>query len=312
MERTLTLLFAVLLSCGPALAEEASDDGAASQGEASAEEQPADDVDELIRGLRAYEVQERIDAVQALAERGDESAVPALVNSLRSDPSPHVRGWAVRALHHLDTPEAHAAVAAAREDADDRVSSLAVRLAGPAPTARREERLPTPTGPPPTVDPAETGARPVPVAGQERLTGPQRHRARVQERRRNRPDPHTRMIPAGWATFGATYGIALIFGASFMALEPEIGGPGIVPLIGTAIVGVNTWYQAGDEPGLVALGMMAWLNSMFQITSFIIAMFGHRQRRADDRRRASSSRRRGFTVAALPGENPGIAVSGWF
>ncbi len=312
MLRTLTLLIVGLLACGTALAEEAPEDAAPSPEQAPAAEDPEDEIDALIAELQVFEPQRRIDAIQALAERGDSSAVPALTNVLRTDPSPQVRGWTVRALHQLDTPEARTAIARARSDADERVSALATRIAGPIPAPAFSTGRPSRDASAPAVDPSEVRRAPVAEADQDGQRQRISLRERVEERRSRRRDPRTRMIAAGWATFGATYGISLVFGAIFMAADPEIGGSAIVPLVGTAVTAQNVWYNCGESPDCTVLGMMSWLNSMFQITSFIIAIFGHRYRRNQRARRLASRRNRGITVAAIPGETPGLALSGWF
>jgi len=120
------------------------------------------------------------------------------------------------------------------------------------------------------------------------------------------------MVSAGWATFTSTYVIALVTGAIFSAGEPEIGGPLFVPLVGPMVTGLRIWTWAEGEPEVVLMGMLAWLNAAFQTTSFIIALMGHRERRRTEGRRASSAPPRGASVAVLPGETPGLAVSGWF
>jgi hypothetical protein len=78
------------------------------------------------------------------------------------------------------------------------------------------------------------------------------------------------------------------------------------------VTGLQVWTWAEGEPELIFLGMLAWLNAAFQTTSFIIALMGHRERRRIEGRRASSPSGRGVSVAVLPGETPGLAMSGWF
>lgn len=274
-------------------AETTEPEEGASDPEAGGAEAETPSVDERIEQLGSGDAEARVEAVRALGEAGDPRAVAPLITALRNDPDPSVRGWAVRALHQLDTPEARAAlVQAARADADARVRSLAVRLGGPAAARAAEAREAAPALPR-TLRAGELG----PSAEEMQQASEGRSRER-------------RMIIAGWTTFGVTYGLSLLVGLVMTGIEPELGWPMLLPLIGTAGAGQNIFYDAEGEPELVGLGMMVWLNSMFQITSFLIAVFGHRIARQGEGEGGRA--RRGVTLAAGPGSGPGLSVAGWF
>jgi hypothetical protein len=119
------------------------------------------------------------------------------------------------------------------------------------------------------------------------------------------------MVTAVWITFGVTYGASLIGALVFVGLEPELAAPLFVPLIGAGISGQFLISDGSGDPEPITFGMLAWLCSMIQTTSFVIALVGHRQRHNRNRGRGGAESR-GFTVASGPGDRLGLSVAGWF
>jgi hypothetical protein len=257
-------------------------------------------VEQQIQALTALDPIERADAAQALGEAGDPSAVPALLQTLRSDPVAEVRGWAVRALHQIGTPEATAAVSgAARGDADERVRSLASRLSGvPAAVPSAFDGAPQPQAQLQTYTPyPETYG----IQGQS----PYRHSGRAR-----RPGFGLRL--AGWITFGVTYGMSFLAAVGVTIADAEEGWPLFLPLVGPAIVGTQVW---ADDEDLAGVGILTWVISLAQIAGFTMALIGHvRRSRARNNEEPEPSRSaRGLTlVASGPGGTPGLGLAGWF
>ena len=225
--------------------------------------------EDRIRNLGALEVITRVNAARALGESGNPAAIPHLINSLRTDPSPEVRGWVVRALHHLNTPEAIGAITtAARHDADERVRSLAIQL--------------VPTAAAPTVVQTPTYASPQAPIAIERTLPP-----------RPRREPGRGLRIAGWIIGGSSYGFSLMMGITAMSIgDPELFWPMFLPLVGPAIQGFIAINDYEEE--LVGLGIAGVLMSCVQIAGFTMAMVGT-ARRARARRAADQR-----TFAVLP------------
>jgi hypothetical protein len=119
--------------------------------EPSVEEIPQESTESLIQALQSDDLAERVAAIRALGDRRSVEAIPALGEILQNDPSPLGRGWALRALRHIGTPEARAAVEPARRDPDERVRALVDQLA-PRPQAPPVRQAPAVERPPAASD----------------------------------------------------------------------------------------------------------------------------------------------------------------
>ena len=110
--------------------------------------------DEILARLSSESESERLAAVQALSEMGDETLVPRLAVVLAGDPSAQVRRYAVVALANLGGADAEAALLnAARTDPSEEVRRWAEE-------ALRRMGAPAAPPPPPTQPPPETGISP--------------------------------------------------------------------------------------------------------------------------------------------------------
>jgi hypothetical protein len=261
-------------------------------------------MDALVRSLTANEWETRSRAARELGERGDPSAVPALILVLERDSSAVVRGWAVRALDQLGTPEAREAVAAAAQsDTDPRVRELAIRVAGLASRPIGERR-------------AHEIAPPRAEAIEDR--GEEAEGASAEPTESEAPAPGRRTIAYGWGILGASYGLALLSGTVLMTLGEEELLPHAwklyLPVVGP-IVAATT---AMREPDFVTLSALHWIWSGIQITGLVVLVVGYvQQRRAGRERTASGDRHRGAGPRVLispsgPAGSAGLTLGGWF
>lgn len=104
-------------------------------------------VQQHIQALGDPDVARRVSAARALGELRAAGAVPALSRALRGDASSELRGWALRALHQIGTPEARQAMTVAREDSDERIRQLETELSSSssaAPSVSRNRAVQTP------------------------------------------------------------------------------------------------------------------------------------------------------------------------
>lgn len=273
---------------------------AAVEAEAAAPEEPAEPTAEaLIQQLRAPVAAERVAAVRALGERQERSAVPHLITLLRADPLPEVRGWIIRALDDIDTPEAHSAiVTAAREDPDERVRTMAGQLEGVSPA------------PPQPFTPAAPRVQPTPVVPP--LYRPARPQAPP------RP-PGRGLRVAGVITTSVSYGLALLVGLAFFTAEDDEwddtdytdwGWKMILPIVGPAVAA--TTNDVGDASAVF------WLWSAAQVAGVTLLAIGYARRARWLRENESpeddvepESARRSWGLAVMPGPG-GLMVNGYF
>jgi len=259
-------------------------------------------LDELIAALSSPEASERVEAVQALQGRGDASVVPRLIQLLRTDPVPEVRGWAVRALHELGTPEARAAVVtASREDPDERVRAMAAQIAGVTPAG-----LPSPYPVAPPQQPQPQAQAPG-FAAQPLSRG-----FGFRQRRPSEPGRSLRL--AGWIITGVSYGLALLTGIAMMTTEEDEysdtdyldwGWKMMLPIVGPAVASTTN----GDEIESGAT-VIFWLWSAAQVAGVVLLAVGY-ARRSRARREAEEgeeeARTRSFGFAVTPGGPGGPA-----
>jgi hypothetical protein len=291
---TLPIAFAAWIFASAALGE-SEDAGPFTPEDGEAETAPQS-LDELIAALRSPDSAARVRAVQTLGERGDVAAVPHLITIVRSDPIPEVRGWAVRALNDLGTPEARAAVVtASREDPDERVRTMSGTLVG-APSSQ----VPSPYGVTPTPMPAISPMTAVPSHVSPVMYRYQRDRGRS-------------LRIAGWVLTGVSYGLALLTGLAMLSTETseyddmdyiDWGWKMLLPVVGPAVAATtnNDDFESGAS-------VIFWLWSAVQATGVILLAVGY-ARRARERREseegeeeASSS----FGLAFVPGGPGGPA-----
>jgi len=89
----------------------------------------AAEVRDLASDLFAPEAEVRYAAVAAVAALGDPAWIEPLALVAANDPEPTIRGWALRALRRIDTPQAlRRILAVQRSDSDSRVAGLAGQL----------------------------------------------------------------------------------------------------------------------------------------------------------------------------------------
>ena len=256
-------------------------------------------IESHLAGLEALDPVDRIAAVRALGESRDQAAVGPLAQVLRSDPSPEVRGWAIRALMAIGTPEARSAVAtAAQQDSDERVRSLAVEQLGTAASA--------------PWSPSEATAPP------QQRRGPFGPGIR---QRRQRRHPGLGLLIAGWSVFGVTYLASLIAGAATTAEGDDSTWPLFLPVAGPIIEAAFIW----DDPwGIAPLGALALLDGLAQIAGLTLAIIGHVRRSrhresaegedSDEAAPVEEARSR-FTLSLLPGGpagSTGLGLVGTF
>lgn len=116
---------------GPEVGEQGADRSAQDGGSDSSAGSDST-VDQHIQALGEPDVARRVAAAQALGAARSAEAIPALSRALRSDASPEMRGWVLRALHQIGTPEARRAMTVAREDSDERIRQLESELSAPS------------------------------------------------------------------------------------------------------------------------------------------------------------------------------------
>lgn len=153
---------------------------------------------------------------------------------------------------------------------------------------------------------------------------------------RDRPAPGYRLRVAGWVTFAASYGIALIAGTSMMAFRADEWGSGdetfatgwklLLPVVGPAVAAAtqdleDDWDRDDFLPAAVTL----WIWTGIQATGLLLAGIGYwhaaaarRAAPADDEEgeevassRQSVAPRIVFTPSG-PGGRPGLSLAGWF
>lgn len=166
------------------------------------------DTETLIRELGSSDVNRRIAAARALGERRAAEAVPALTASLRADPNAAARGWMVRALHQIGTPEALRALELARDDPDERVRQLVEDLVP----------RPRPAAPAPSAPPSE---------------GPTQEQAEAEESG-NRLYTHARNISIGANVHQGVGAILLGVGAAMDSIDGAI-----IMTVGTIVAGLG-------------------------------------------------------------------------
>lgn len=260
-------------------------------------------VDELMASLQNPDATARIAAVRALGDRQETAAVEPLSRLLRADPVPEVRGWVVRALHDIDTPEAHAAVTtAAREDPDERVRSMAANLEGVS-TPPPQPFSPAGTT---TIPPPREQYSPPPTA----YTPPQQQRVRI---------PGRGLRIAGVVTTASSYGLALLVGVALLSAgdEDEWGGTRnfvdwgwklMLPVVGPAVAA--TTNDTGGE------AVIFWLWSAIQVAGITMLSIGYARRARWLRENGTDEEEPqaeapSFGIALLPGPG-GLSLGGYF
>jgi len=250
-----------------------------------------------IAALRSLEPADRVSAIQALGESRDPGAVAPLSETLRSDPSAVVRGWAARALAQIGTAEANAAVAvAAQRDADERVRSLAAQLSGQASAV---------TAPTAVMTPAPANAAGSPQAADVEAAGPSRTPPTPVQRTRRRG---LGLIIAGWAAFGFSYMIAIMSGGIAFNSAHIDTWPMFVPLVGGIIelsfaydYDSDLWYPPG-------LSIPAFIDAVIQMAGVALAAAGH-VLRAKSRSSEGSQGRAPHSFALVPSGPGGPGLS---
>jgi hypothetical protein len=285
----------------PALARAAGEPAAALEaggGEAGPAVPRPEPLPALVARLRSASAAERASAVRELGDRGDPEAVSPLVDLLRADSSAAVRGWAVRSLDQLGTAEARSAIAAAATaDPDEQVRSLAARIAGLG--VRRAE--------PPAPEP-----RPVEPPTEPPMQG--------------RP-PGQRLRLAGWCTFAASYGMALVAGTILMSFgggEADLGWKLLLPVVGPAVAAAtepeddwDEWERDDFRPAAITM----WIWTGIEAVGLILVGVGYGQARAAARSAeqdgdVDASEAEGPTAGVVVGPGPGgeagLSLAGWF
>jgi hypothetical protein len=298
-----------------------------------------------IQRLRSEDPVQRLEAVRALGALADPAAVDPLISAAESDPRPEIRGWAVRALHRIGTPEALVAVRRiAENDSDERVRALAggliAQLEPPVPAPEPEPAVESsleiaapeaavveaepvigepfglaseaaPEAAPEAVIAADPGVDPsaqVVLYPQEMTSD---YAQRLELRRVRRAGLGLRI--SGWILFGITYGTAFMAGASITADDADDGWPLMLPLIGPAITGFRIM---GDDDHTLPLGVLAIAWSLLEIAGFSMAVAGHvRRSRARRQYYAAEEQRAQRQVALLPsgpGDGPGLSLAATF
>lgn len=269
---SLTLVTLLLLKASSATAQDASQPTPA----------PPSSTDELVRALSSPVAAERVNAIRGLGESRDATAVEPLTTLLRSDPVPEVRGWTVRALHQIGTPEAvRAVVAAARDDPDERVRTMATQLAGPSqqPTA------------------SEAAAPP----GFQTQTGWQAAPQQVQVRPTRPRIPGRGLRVGGVVTLSTTYGLALLVGLALLTAgddpDPytgesltnrvEWGWKLLLPIVGPAVASTTSTYREPDLRGFA--NVMCWFWSAAQVAGITLLAAGYALRAKHNREQADDA-----------------------
>jgi hypothetical protein len=313
-------LVLTLLALAPATAE--AEEGAA---------EPSASVDELVSGLDSPDPAARITAIRALGDRREAAAAGPLANLLRADPVPEVRGWAVRALDSIGTPEARAALAtAAQNDPDVRVRSVAAQLAGVA-------AAPGPQPGPASPFEAQAVAQPAPApVVQQPYTPYSAYPPSYFQRRPSIPGRGLRI--GGIVVTSVSYGLALIVGLALISAgaedeygygEPELvdfGWKMLLPIVGPGVAAATNDFHEAQIP--------FWIWSLAEVAGVTLLAVGYARRarylreqaadaqaapeapagaegEAEGAEGAGASRRRDVGVAVLPGPG-GLSLAGWF
>jgi hypothetical protein len=291
---SIAVVLSLLLSSSAARAEEA---GAP----------PATSIEVHVSALGSLDPAARIAAIRALGDARAEAGVEPLVRVLRTDPSPEVRGWAVRALAQIGSASARAALAqTAQQDADERVRRLAIQLSGQV-----------------TESPFEATA-PGPVVVSR---GPGGHFLPMPPRQRR---PGLALIIVGWAAFGVSYLASSIAGAASLAEGAEGTWSLFIPAVGP-FVEIGLLYRYNEDPVddfLAPLAVLLALDAAVQMVGIALGTLGLvRRHRAREAQAAGSQEgappggqegatpaptsRRDWGVAVVPA-NGGLSLSGWF
>lgn len=262
----------------------------------------------LLRALTADEPPTRARAAQELGERGDPSVVTALVRVLRTDSSVVVRGWALRALDQLATPEARAAVArAAASDTDPRVRELAARLTG----------LPAGGGHDGEAEEREEPSRPAGSSARAASEPPMPQTRDMELGARDRSrEPGHGAITQGWGVLIGSYGLALMIGTMQMTFDDgDNAGRAwklYIPVFGPMITALTDLRGRG----FITLSILSWVWTGIQLTGLVVLAVGYGQRnraRRDRERARDETRNAGLAVSPGGPTSPlGLTVSGWF
>lgn len=327
--RALLLLLMVSFASGEALAEEATETPSA----------PSEGVDGHLETLRSLDPAERIEAIRALGAARSQEAVGPLARVLREDPSPEVRGWAVRSLSEIGTTEARAALAiAAQHDSDQRVRTLANQMSG---SVAASPFGPSPSAvvqPSPMVQPSPLVQQPQRAAYNPMMQGPLRGPFQARRRR-----PGLGLTIAGWSVFGGTYLISMIAGAATLADGAENTWSLFLPIIGPIVEASFLFANYGGEV-IAPVAILLFLDALAQIAGVAMGTVGlvrrHRARQpaegdgvvaegdealpegegdenqpggdvdeAEEHQGASSRRTWGLAIVPTTG---GLAFTGWF
>lgn len=304
-----------LLALAPAVAE--AEEAAPAGGEVASAS-----VDELVAALRSPDPAARVAAIRALGDRREAAAVAPVTDLLRADPVPEVRGWAVRALDSIGTPEARAALAsAAQDDPDERVRAVAARLAGVAPA-------PGPQAGP--ASPFEAQPAPAPAPAVQQPYAP--YAAYPPAYLHRRPSvPGRGLRIGGIVVTSVSYGLALIVGLALISSgaedeygygEPELidfGWKMLLPIVGPGVAAATNDFHEAQIP--------FWIWSLAEVAGVTLLAVGYARRARHQREQADDAAadepdsraepegvdrsRRDAGVAVLPGPG-GLSLAGWF
>lgn len=264
------------------------------------------ELETYVRSLSSPDENQRIEAVLGLGELGQPAAIQPLSETVRSDPLPEVRQWALHSLAQIGTAEAIEVIRTAIEqDADPRVRAFAAhRLTELAVAVHNASSTPLE---PPEVDDeprAEATATIVvnsPIVQQQNVNAPvvQQNIATampdvslgvVQERSR----AGRGLIASGWSIFGVSYA------ASFSALIEDDFGAVAVPIVGPMVAGAILLADSWCDEDII-FGVTSIVTSLIQTAGLTMAIVGH------VRRRRAQQQSRGFAVTPT-----GLGVAGIF